>query len=75
MIVGSKNTVKRVRIPVCCTAIRYVCRFMSAGRFVSAAEDMGIFSQTAIVADAGSVGKVTDSDSVIFQVRILVALL
>lgn len=36
MIVGSKNTVKRVRIPVCCTAIRYVCRFMSAGRFVSA---------------------------------------
>ena len=36
MIVGSKNTVKRVRIPVCCTAIRYGYRFMSAGRFVSA---------------------------------------
>ena len=40
-------------------AVVMAAMLMGTGAVVPAAEDMGIFSQTAIVAEAGSVGKVT----------------
>lgn len=40
-------------------AVVMAAMFMGTGAVVPAAEDMGIFSQTAIVAEAASVGKVT----------------
>lgn len=40
-------------------AVVMAAMLMGTGAFVSAVEDMGIFSQTAIVAEAASVGKVT----------------
>ena len=40
-------------------AVVMAAMLMGTGAVVPAAEDMGIFSQTAIVAEAASVGKVT----------------